>query len=85
MKLRIFQRIFVKSPTQSFTKVPSDTNQLICTDRLTDMMKLTAVSRQFTNQRTQNDLHATSHTFTRISLSDMTADHTFRHVLPSVF
>jgi hypothetical protein len=33
--------------------------------------------------RTQNDLHATSHTCTHIPISDMTADQAFRHALIS--
>ena len=36
-------------------------------------------------ERTQNDLHAPSHTFTHIPLSGITTDQAFRHVLPSVY
>jgi hypothetical protein len=35
-------------------------------------------------EHTQNELHAPSHTFTHIPLSDVTANQTYRHVLPSV-
>ena len=36
------------------------------------------------NERNQNDLHAPSHTFTCIPLSDRTTVQSFRHVLPSI-
>jgi hypothetical protein len=75
---------FHKTPNKKFHKTPfrhkpADTSGQ--TDRYDE------ANNRFSPiyERSQNDLHAPSHTFTHIPPSDMTVDQTFRHVLPSVY